>query len=462
MCHREQPGQPTQQIERKKENLMKKYDVIIVGSGTAGYTVAKACTDADLKVALVEEDVFGGTCALNGCQPKKFFVVQAELIGMAQHLEGKGVVQSPILDWKRTAAFKNEFTDAVPSGSEKSFAGMGVTLYKGSARFVEAGVLEVGDTQLQAESIVLATGARARVLDLPGWEFTRNSNDFLAQPELPASCLFIGGGYIAFEFAHVAAAYGAQVTILDHTNRVLRQFEAELVDAAVEASEAAGISIHTQQVTTGIKRTDGGYLVRCQGGAEYEAEAVYGFAGRVANLEGLNLEALGVSPDSRGLVVDSTMQVEGVPGLYAVGDCARTPALAPVADREALVAATNIAGQSLKMDYSALPSVCFTQPPLASVGLTEEAARNQDLNFEVRRGDMTGWPNQRRIGATHGRYKLLIGEKGQVLGAHILGHEAGDQINLFALAMKGGLKGDAFKEIMWAYPTLTSDTKYMV
>ncbi len=441
---------------------MKKYDVIVVGSGTAGYNVADVCRQADLSVAMVERGTPGGVCALQGCQPKKFFVVQAELARLGQHLQGKGVVSPPVLDWSATAAFKNEFTDAVPGNSESFYKKIGADLYRGTARFEGPGRMTVGETELQADNIVLATGATPRQLTLPGAELGLNSNEFLAQTELPKSAIFVGGGYISFEFAHVAAAYGAEVTILEYGDRVLRQFDPELVDMAVAATEAAGIGVHTGQAPVELTRTEKGIRVRCENGKNYEAEAVYITAGRLASLGDLNLEALGLEADPRGLVVNKSMQVEGQAGLYAVGDCARTIALAPVADREALVAAGNIAGTASEMDYGIVPSVCFTEPQLATVGLTAEQAEAKGMSVQVKSGKMTGWPNQRRLGAQAGQYKMVISEGGKIVGAHILGHGAGDAINLFALAMKAGQPAAVFKEMMWAYPTLTSDTKYMV
>jgi glutathione reductase (NADPH) len=441
---------------------MQKFDVIVVGSGTAGYTVAKFCREAGRSVAVIEKGTPGGTCALNGCQPKKFFVVQAELARLAQHLQGKGVTAPPAFAWDQIAAFKREFTDAVPGNTAAYFAKIEATLVPGSAAFAAPGRLRVGDDEYQADNIVLATGAVPRVLDIPGGDLALNSNDFLGLTELPASLIFIGGGYISFEFAHVAAAFGAQVTILNKSDRVLKQFDAELVDATVEASRTAGIAVQTGQAPVEIVRTARGLQVRCAGGDVFDADAVFVAAGRLANLAELNLDVLGLEADPRGLIVDEKMQVAGQPGLYAVGDCARTMALAPVADREALVAAANICAEPLAMDYQTVPSVCFTQPQLGAVGLTEAEAIARGLSFTVRKGDTTRWANQRRLGARHGRYKLLISDDEQLLGAHILGHEAGDIINLFALAMKAGLKSAVFKEMMWAYPTLTSDTKYMV
>ncbi len=441
---------------------MESFDVIVIGSGTAGYNVAKDCRQAGKTVAMIDHDVLGGTCALQGCQPKKYFVVQAELARLAQHLQGKGVTAQPTFSWADIAAAKNEFTSAVPGNTEKFYEKIGAQLFRGVASFVEPGVLQVGDVKLKGTDIVLATGARPRQLDIPGHELAFNSNGFLALSELPKSLVFVGGGYISFEFAHVAAALGTKVTILNRTENVLAQFDRELVEATLAATKDAGIDVCTDQMPVSMEKTEAGIAVKCEGGDTFVAEAVCVAAGRLPNVDQLNLDVLGVPDSSRGLAVEATMQVVGQPNLYAVGDCARTVSLAPVADREALVAAANIAGNPLEMDYSILPSVCFTQPPLAALGLTEEQARAQGLKFEVRRGDSYKWPNHRRLGASHGSYKTLVGEDGRLLGVHLLGHEAGDMINLFAMVMKSGLPASVMKEMMWAYPTLSSDVKYMV
>jgi glutathione reductase (NADPH) len=384
------------------------------------------------------------------------------LAHLAHNLRGKGVTTVPSFSWADIAAAKNQFTSAVPGNTEKYYEKRGVQLFRDVASFVEPGVLQVGEEKLKGTDIVLATGARSRELDIPGHELAFNSDGFLALTELPKSLVFVGGGYISFEFAHVAAAFGSKVTILNRTDNVLAQFDRELVEAALAATKDAGIDVCTGQTPASMEKTEAGIVVTCEGGDKFVAEAVCVAAGRVPNVDKLNLDVLGVPDSSRGLAVEANMQVVGQPNLYAVGDCAKTVSLAPVADREALVAAANITGTAMEMDYTILPSICFTQPPLAAVGLTEKQATDQGLKFEVKRGNSYKWPNYKRLGATHGSYKTLVGEDGRLIGVHLLGHESGDMINLFAMVMKSGLPAAVIKEMMWAYPTMSSDLKYMV
>jgi glutathione reductase (NADPH) len=274
--------------------------------------------------------------------------------------------------------------------------------------------------------------------------------------------ILIGGGYISFEFAHVAAAYGSRVVVLNHSRRVLKAFDADLAETAVEAARDAGIEVHLGAEPAAIRRVAAGLEVVCEDGTPRVAAAVYACIGRRPAVGGLNLEALGIDAGAGGLEVDERMRVAGRDDLFAIGDCAASPALAPVADREAAVAASRLTGGDLAMDYAVVPSVCFSRPPLARVGLTAEEASARGLAYDVREGATTGWPNLRRLGARHGRYKVLIDPDGLILGAHLLTAGAGDLINVFALAMRAGIPARSLKEIPWAYPTLTSDLKYMV
>lgn len=437
------------------------YDVVVVGSGTAGATAAHACADAGLSVALVERTTPGGTCALRGCQPKKYLVVQAELAGLAEDLEGKGMGRRPVMDWQQALLFRRAFTDAVPQKTRRGLAKAGIDLIPGTASFAGTGVLMVDGREIRGQSFILATGALPRKLDVPGGDLTMTSDDFLELESLPPRPLFVGGGYISFEFAHVAAAFGARPVILHRSERPLGGFDPELADLAVEAARAAGIDVRLEHEPVEIEARGEEKLVRCGNGETVEASAVFRCIGRVPHLDHLELGVLGLEPGPAGLKVDDRMRVEGRTDLLAIGDCVDSPALAPVADREALVAASTLTGGDLRMDDDIVPSVCFCRPPLARLGLTEKEARNQGLEFEVREGDTTDWPNLRRLGARFGRYRILVGDGGRILGAHLLGEGSSDLINLFTLAMTSDTPLATLKEIVWAYPTLSSDVKYM-
>ena len=217
------------------------YDVIVIGVGMAGLNVARRTASAGRKVAVVDSRPYGGTCALRGCDPKKVLVGAAEIIDWQRRMTGQGIEGEVRIDWQELMRFKRTFTESVPGNLERSLGGMEVATYHGEARFVDAASLQVGSDILTGEHIVIAAGARPRDLGIPGSELVVTSTDFLELESLPERIVFIGGGYISFEFAHLAARAGAAATILHRGERPLEGFDADLVWELVRASEEVGI-----------------------------------------------------------------------------------------------------------------------------------------------------------------------------------------------------------------------------
>ncbi|BCX47727.1 dihydrolipoamide dehydrogenasereductase [Haloferula helveola] len=442
------------------------HDAVVVGSGTSAYFAASGLKKGGLDVAIVDERPFGGTCALRGCQPKKYLVCNAEAVAMASHLVGQGIVAAPKTDWAGLQALKNEFLSGKPEREVEDWQKEGVATYHGHARMTGPNELAVGDRILRAKHIVLATGATPRCAGYPGAEHSVFSDAFLELDELPERIVFVGGGYISFEFAHVAIRAGAKsVTILQRSDRVLKNFDPEIAEVIVAASEAEGIDVRLEESPESLEKVDAGYRLVGKSGTVYEADLVVEATGRVPNLSVLEGGQGGVDSDDGGIKVNGYLQSVSNPAVYAIGDCAATPyQLAPVADAEGKLAARNILeGNVEEMDYSVVPSATFTIPSIGSVGLTEEQAKERGLDFRVRKGSTTGWPSAKRIGEKHGGYKVLIDNTtGELIGAHLARHNAAEAINVLALAMKFGIKSGDLKEFMWAYPTIVSDLKYMV
>jgi glutathione reductase (NADPH) len=326
--------------------------------------------------------------------------------------------------------------------------------------------LAVGDDLLRARHIVLATGAVPRSLDIPGAGHIRGSEDFLNLSRLPERIIFIGGGYISFEFAHVAIRCGAQeVIIFNRSDQPLKRFDPDMVAILLEAGGAGGVWVRLEETATAITSGETGLTVTTTTGGRYETDLVVGAIGRVPNLSVLEGGSGEVESDARGVRVTPYLQSISNPRVYAVGDCAATGyMLAPVADAEGKAVARNIAeGNVETIDYAVVPSVVFTIPSIASVGLGEADATEQGRDFRINQGSTAKWPSSRRIGETHGGYKVLIdNQTDQIVGAHIVRHQAADAINILALAMKYGITASQLEAFMWAYPTLTSDLKYMV
>ena len=318
-------------------------------------------------------------------------------------------------------------------------------------------------------AIVLATGARPADLPFDGREHVITSDQFLDLTLLPASIAFIGGGYISFEFAHVAARAGAKVTILHRDERPLAAFDTALVKRLVARTQALGIEVRLNAEVKGARAVDRSYQLNVsQSGAPDTVDVglvVHG-AGRVPDLDGLALEAGNVNYSAGGITVNAFLQSVSNPLVYAAGDCADTngPALTPVAGYEGRIVAANLLeGNHATPTYDAIPSVVFTTPSLARVGLTEDEARAKKISFALHEEDTSMWYSSRRLGETHSGSKVLVeSATGHILGAHLLGPHADETINLFTLAMRAGVTADRLKSTLWAYPTIGADSSYMV
>ncbi|HCR31653.1 MAG TPA: NAD(P)/FAD-dependent oxidoreductase, partial [Opitutae bacterium] len=372
---------------------------------------------------------------------------------------------APRTDWPALQKLKIAFQDGIPEGQVKDFQDSGIETFAGRATLNGPRSIEVDGETLEADNIVLATGARPRKTDIPGSELAKNSEYFLNLESLPKRVLFVGGGYISFEFAHVAAQAGAEVTILHRSECPLKAFDRDIVKTVVEASEDSGIRIILKESPTRIESTDNQFRVHGSSGAIYETDLVIEASGRVPNLSVLDGDLGGVEHSSRGIEVNEFLQSVSNPNVYAIGDCAATPyQLATVADEEGKVAAENILNDNRRsVDYSVIPTAGFTIPNVASVGLTEKQAEEKNLDFRIESGVTTGWPSSNRIGEKHSAYKILISnEDDTIIGAHLARHNASEVISSFGLAMKYRIPASELANFPWAYPTYTSDLKYMV
>ena len=439
------------------------YDVVVIGTGTAGGTAAYQLQESGKRVAIVDAVPFGGTCALRGCQPKKYLVVNTHLAAHTRALAGRGFSAAATIDWAQLQAFKREFTDPIPESSVRSYREAGIDPYSGRARLVDATTiaLEPGGETLSAASILIATGARSRELGIPGAQYVGTSDDFLELDSLPESMVFIGGGYISLEFAFIAALAGVKATVLQRGDRVLPQFPASLVDRVVEAGSAHNVSVVTGVDVERVEQANGGLSVVTRDHGAFAGGFVMAAIGRVPNTDGMGLETIGVALDRGAIVVDEYMQTS-VDGVYAIGDCVATKQLAPISDMEAKAAAANIVSpRSVKVSYDSIPSVVFTHPQMAGVGLS--AGEADPDTMKVKTGSGAGWPNNRRLQADPVYYETVVDARsGLILGAHLVGPYAGEQINIFALAIASGTSADQLRALPWAYPTHASDVKYMV
>jgi glutathione reductase (NADPH) len=445
----------------RQMGMIKKFDVIVIGTGSAASSVALRCREAGWQVAIVDSRPFGGTCSLRGCDPKKVLVGAAEVLDWGRRMQGKGIKAEQLqIDWSELMRFKRSFTEPVPKRREDEFANAGIAGFHGRARFVGPTTIEVDEEKLEGRQVVIAAGQTPAKLEIPGAEYLTTSDQFLDLTELPRRILFIGGGYIAFEFAHLAALAGSQVTVLHRGPRPLALFDPDLVDQLVERTHELGVDLHLGTEAIGIEKSSAELIVRASHSREtlsFQADMVVHAAGRVPEIDDLNLDMAGIAWDKRGVRVNEFLQSVSNPAVYAAGDAAASggPPLSPVASYDGrLVAANLLKGNHQKADHRGVPSMVFTIPPLAAVGLSEPAAQAQNLKFRVKMERTSNLPWSRRIAETYSGYKVLVEEGTDlILGAHILGSGAAEVINLFAVAIRSGMHATDLKHTLFAYPT---------
>ena len=445
-------------------------DVIVLGTGEAAQSVAYPCREAGWSVAVVDDHPFGGTCPLRGCDPKKVLVGVSDLVDWSRRMQGKGVSAPGLsISWPDLIRFKRTFTDPVPEQNEQSFAQAGIVTRHGRAHFVDRTSVQVGEDTLIGRHVVIATGACHADLGIAGEELLTTSTQFLELDALPRRIDFVGGGYIAFEFAHIAARAGAQVQVLHRGSRPLAKFDPDLVSQLLQASRELGIEVHLNRAVTAIERQGDHLLVHARTGAQehtVEADLVVHAAGRTPEIDKLDLEAAGVAWEKEGVSVNEYLQSVSNEAVYAAGDAVASGGfpLTPVAVMQGGIVARNLLeGNRHTPNYTGIPSVVFTTPPLARVGLTEEAAQTEGLHFRTHHEDTTGWYSSRRVALPHTGFKTLVEEGTErILGAHLLGLYAEEVINLFALAIRTGMGANDLKDLVYAYPTSASDIGSML
>lgn len=444
------------------------YDLVVIGTGVAAQTAAYRVRAHGRSVAVIDHRPFGGTCALRGCDPKKVLVGIAEAVDASRRLSSSGIAGHLGIDWPPLAAFKASFTDPVPAARESAFAAEGIEAFHGRARFVGPNALAVEGRRIEGERILIASGARPAPLGFAGEEHLATAEDFLALKELPHRIVMVGGGYIAAEFSHIAARAGADVTVLQRGGRMLTGFDPELVDVLMEKFRAIGVNVETGTEVEAVGPGEKGFRVCARGrgrSVTLEADFVLHAAGRVPDIAELDLAAGAVAAENGRPRLNAFLQSVSNPAVYAAGDAAQAgPPLTPVAAHDGAVVADNIVfGNVRRPDYRAVPSVAFTLPPIAAVGLSEREAREGGIPVRVTSQRAADWYTARRVRESIYAFKTIIAEdSGRILGAHIVGPHAEDTINLFALAIRQGMTADDLRSMIFGYPTAASDISHML
>ncbi len=445
------------------------FDVVIVGGGNAGIGVTGPVRRAGMSVAMIESHDLGGTCPNRGCTPKKVLVAA----GHALHEIGRASihhisVDKPRLDWAALIDREKDLIKDIPANLARSMAHRNVEVIKGHAVFASPNAIRIGDRHLEARHIVVATGSKPRPLPIPGAEHMITSDEMLSQRELPDTVIFVGGGVISLEFGHVYARAGADVTILEALPQLLPAMDADAVARIQAESERIGIRIKTSVTVKRIEpANDRLRVIFTHDGIEQVAEAdrVVNGAGRVANVDSLDLAAGNVDHSQGRVAVDRYLRSTSNPLVYVCGDAVPiSPQLSPIATYEGDIVGRNIVeGPKYGPDYASMATSVYTVPELAAVGLTEAAAKQKGLAIKVHCNDMLDWFSARTYAETVAWSKIIVDQAtDRILGAHFVGHAGQELVNIFGLAMRFGITAGQIKDFVYAYPTFCSDIKHML
>lgn len=448
--------------------MCESYDVIIIGGGNAGFGVSSVAHEAGKSIAFIEACDFGGTCPNRGCTPKKVLVAAAHVMHEIEQAPIHGIeVSKPKLNWAKLIEREKNLIGFIPEAMQGLAEKRG-DVFRGTARFIGPNEVEVDGQIIHGKDIVIATGSKPRPLPIPGTEHMITSDEVLSDATLPKEVVFIGGGVIAMEFSHVFARAGVQVTILEALPQLLPRMDSDAVSALQVETERLGVAVKTGVSVTAIEKTADGLRVEFEHDGRNQsllAERVVNGAGRVANIDGLNLDAAGVGHDGLRILIDDTMRSTSNSSVWVAGDAVTSSAqLSPIATYEGQIVGHNIVhGPTKRPDYSVIPSAVYTVPALSTLGLTEAEAREKGHDVSVTVSDMSGWFSTKTYAETAAWSKVLVDKStDQVLGAHILGHHGDELIHLFAMAMRHGISASDLKSSLYAFPTFAADMKSLI
>jgi dihydrolipoamide dehydrogenase len=441
---------------------MKRYDVVVIGTGPGGYVAAVRACQRGARVAVIEKNAIGGVCLNVGCIPTKTLICSADLYHKMQHASDYGLSASDVsFDMAAMVARKNKVVAMNTGGIEALFKGHGIDVIQGEARITAPGQIAVGDQTVEATSIIIATGGRPA--QLPGLEFNGKtvigSTDALELTELPKRIGVIGAGAIGAEFACIWNNLGAEVTLIEFMPTILPREDADLSKRLASGLKRKGMDIRTGTKVAELQHLDQGVRLVLEGdkAGEVDVDLVLVGIGVECNSDVVTgTPGLGVETGPRGsIIVDERMETT-VPGIYAIGDVTNKTWLAHGASAEGIVAATNATGGNRHMDYRVVPSCTFTSPEVASVGLTETQAK--EAGYNVKTGSFLFSANGRAhaIGETEGLVKI-VGDAttDEILGLHIMGFEAGEMIAAGAMAMSLEATVEEMAHTIHTHPTLS-------
>ncbi|MBA4163349.1 MAG: glutathione-disulfide reductase [Erythrobacter sp.] len=438
------------------------YDLFVIGAGSGGVRASRIAAGHGAKVAIAEEYRFGGTCVIRGCVPKKMLVYASMFADELHHAANKGwTIGEAKFDWATLRDFVNSDVDRLEGLYGDTLAGAGVESFTERAVITGPnGVRLASGREVSARHILVATGSWPMMPGFEGHEHCITSNEVFHLEQFPRRLVVMGGGYIAVEFAGVFNALGSKVTLVNRSETILRSYEQGVVERLPPIMQARGMDLQfNAKIEQVSKLEDGSLRVMLSNGTVIEADQVLVATGRAPNTQGLGLENAGITLGSKGEIPVDDFSKTVCESIHAVGDVTDRVQLTPVAIREGhALADTLFGGRPRKIDHSTIPTAVFSQPSIASVGLTEEQARLQYSEIKIYTSDFRPMKNIFSPRMERGFYKMVVdGESDRVLGLHMIGPESAEILQSAAIAIKAGLTKADFDETTAIHPTMAEE-----
>ena len=441
------------------------YDLLVIGAGSGGVRAARIAAGHGARVAIVEEHRIGGTCVVRGCVPKKLLVYGAHFAEDLDDARRFGwQVGEAVFDWPTLRDNVLAEVDRLSGIYAQTLRAHDVEIFDGRAVVTGANSVRIAGRDVGAGVILIATGARPQLPSVPGIEHAITSNEAFHLERLPARILIAGGGYIANEFAGIFNELGSRVTLVNRSDQILRGYDAQIRDRLLTISMTKGIQFLFNAPLQRIERRADGVLdVRLGGDLRVECEAMMCALGRIPNTDNLGLASAGVELDAIGAVRVDEYSRSTCPSIYAVGDVTNRVQLTPVAIREGQAFAETVFGNNpIKVDYNCIPSAVFSHPPLAGVGMTEAQARNQLGSVKVYTSDFRPMKNVLANRNERSLFKLVVDDTDdRIVGAHMIGPDAPEVMQMVAVAVKAGLRKAQLDECVAIHPTMAEELVLM-
>lgn len=442
------------------------YDVIFIGSGHAAWHAAVALSQSKLKVALIEKDTLAGTCTNFGCNPKILlegpFEVQEDIERYGDIFNGQSDV-----NWEQLMAYKHQVIDPQKDMMQSIFDKMGIDIIKGHGVIKDKHTVMVDETAYEAKYIVIATGQRSHLLDIPGKEYLHDSRDFMDLEHFPKDIVFIGGGYISIEFASIASKMGANVHVISHSDKILKAFHQPYVEKLKDNLSQENVTFHFNEDTAKVEKSETGYTLTTKSGLTLDTEYIVDATGRIPNVENLGLDELGIEYSKKGIKVNKHL-LTSVDNIYASGDVLdkSIPKLTPTASFESNYIALQIIAREAKLldpkkalellpiKYPAIPTVSYTLPRISQVGMTIEEAEKKGYKIKtIEFGKSLPFEFKNE---TDAQMVFALDKHKHVAGAAIYGHHADDLINIMTFIVEKKLSAKDLNLMIFAFPSQSS------